>query len=199
MYESLMNAKIIHRDKQCVTTEELYEDYDLYLNYLRGGPGFGDPLERDPKKVEQDLNEGHVLPRYAESVYGAVFTQQDDGTYVVDVQRTQERRDQMRKERLKRGIPTKQWMERERKKILNKEASLQVLHMYAGSFALSKKFTEEFKAFWNLPEDWMLYEDELDMPIYGAHRAWYRKDDKRLNIEGHTEVLGYGEVRTENH
>lgn len=194
VYETLMNAKIVHRDKQCVTTEELFENYDLYLNYLRGGPGFGDPLDREPKKVEEDLNEGHILPRYAESVYGAVFSQGEDGKYTVDVKKTQERREQMRKERLKRGVPTKKWMESERKKILKKEASLQVLHMYAGSFALSKKFTDEFKAFWNLPEDWMVYEDELDMPVYGAHTAWYRQDAK-LNIMGHSEVREYGELR----
>ena len=29
-----------------MTTEDCYENYDLYLNYLRGGPGFGDPLDR---------------------------------------------------------------------------------------------------------------------------------------------------------
>ena len=69
-YDQLMEAKEIIRDKQSITTETIFENYDLYLNYLRGGPGFGDPLERKPNMIQDDLNEGHLLPRYAESVYG---------------------------------------------------------------------------------------------------------------------------------
>ncbi|RDE27699.1 hydantoinase B/oxoprolinase family protein [Parageobacillus thermoglucosidasius] len=167
-YEKLMEAKEIIRDKQAITTETIFENYDLYLNYLRGGPGFGDPLERKPKMIEDDLNEGHILPRFAESVYGAVFTQDEKGRYIVDEEATMKRREEMRKERLKRGVPTKQWMEEERKKIVNKEAAIQVRHMYASSFALSEKFYHEFKSFWDLPENWKLTEDELDVPVFGA-------------------------------
>jgi acetone carboxylase, alpha subunit len=167
-YEKLMEAKEIIRDKQAITTETIFENYDLYLNYLRGGPGFGDPLERKPKMIEDDLNEGHILPRFAESVYGAVFTQDEKGRYIVDEEATMKRREEIRKERLKRGVPTKQWMDEERKKIINKEAAIQVRHMYASTFALSEKFYNEFKLFWNLPEDWKLTEDELGIPVFGA-------------------------------
>jgi acetone carboxylase, alpha subunit len=162
-----MEAKEIIRDKQAITTETIFENYDLYLNYLRGGPGFGDPLERKPKMIENDLNEGHILPRFAESVYGAVFTQDEKGRYIVDEEATKKRREEMRKERLKRGVPTKQWMQEERKKIINKEAAIQVRHMYASTFALSEKFYNEFKSFWNLPEDWKLTEEELGIPVFG--------------------------------
>lgn len=167
-YEQYINAKEVIRDKQAITTETIFENYDLYLNYLRGGPGFGDPLERKPKSVEDDLNGGYLLPRYAEKVYGAVFYQDENGRYVVDEAATAERREEIRKERLKRGVPTKQWMEKERQKILAKDAAIQVRHMYASSFALSEKFTNEFKGFWNLPKDWKLTEEELEMPIFGA-------------------------------
>lgn len=167
-YESLMNAKEIIRDKQSITTETIFADYDLYLNYLRGGPGFGDPLERKPKMIEDDLNEGHLLPRYAEKVYGAVITQDEKGRYVIDEKRTQERRQEMRKERLNRGVLTTEWMKQEREKVITKQAAVQVRHMYAGSFALSAKFLQEFKEFWSLPEEWKLTEDELGVPVYGA-------------------------------
>ena len=41
----------------------------------------------------------------------------------------------------------------------------------ATSFALSEKFTKQFKDFWNLPADWQLREEELGVPSYGArHR-----------------------------
>jgi acetone carboxylase, alpha subunit len=166
-YDNLMEAKEIIRDKQAITTETIFENYDLYLNYLRGGPGFGDPLERKPKMIEDDLNEGHLLPRFAESVYGAIVTQDEKGKYIIDEEATAKRREQMRKERLQRGVPTKQWMAKERQKVINKEASVQVRHMYASSFALSEKFYTEFKSFWNLPEDWKLTEDELGVPVFG--------------------------------
>jgi len=46
-----------------------------------------------------------------------------------------------------------------------------VQHMFATSFALSEKFTREFKEFWNLPAEWLVREEELGVPSYGAkHR-----------------------------
>jgi acetone carboxylase alpha subunit len=167
-YEKHLNAKVVKRDKQTITTEKIFENYDLYLNYLRGGPGFGDPLERRPEAIEADLNGGYLLPRYAEKVYGAVFTQDERGRYHVDPVKTEERRKQMRMERLQRGKPTRQWMEEEREKILRKDAAVQVRHMYATSFALSESFRNQFRSFWNLPVDWELREDELEMPTFGS-------------------------------
>ena len=140
----------------------------LYLNYLRGGPGFGDPLERKANLIEADLNEGHLLPRYAESVYGAVVNKDEKGKYTVDEKATNERRKQIKKDRLKRGVPVKQWMEQERQIITNKQAEVQVKHMYARSFALSLSFFNEFKEFWNLSDDWKLTEAELGVPVFGA-------------------------------
>lgn len=169
-YEKVLKAKTIKRDKQAITTETIFEDYDLYLNYLRGGPGFGDPIERDPKKVETDLNEGILLPRYSEKVYGVAF-QGKDGRFVVDGPKTEDLRKKMRSERIKKAVPVKEWMAKEKERIINKDASIQVRHMYATSFALSSRFLEEFRAFWDLSKDWNLTEEELGVPTFGAkHR-----------------------------
>lgn len=163
------------RDKQAITTETIFEDYDLYLNYLRGGPGFGDPIERDPKKVEEDLNEGVLLPRYARNVYGVSFENQD-GRFIVDLPNTETLRDQIRRKRLQRAVPVKEWMAKERERILNKDASVQVRHMYATSFSLSERFLREFRDFWGLDESWNLTEEELDVPTFGAkHRMGIEK------------------------
>jgi acetone carboxylase, alpha subunit len=161
----------VKRDKQCITTEDCYANHDLYLNYLRGGPGFGDPLDRDPKAIEADLNQKFLLPEYARKVYGAVFTQDGKGVFTVDAASTQSRRAEVRKERLARALPTREWMKEERERILNKHAAVQVQHMFATSFALSEKFTREFKQFWSLPADWQVREEDLGVPSYGAkHR-----------------------------
>ena len=152
---------------------EMFKDYDLYLNYMRGGPGFGDPIDRDPKAIETDLNQKFLLPEYAQKVYGAVFTQDAKGAYTVDAAKTRARRAEMRKERLARALPTREWMKEERERILNKDASTQVQHMFASSFGLSEKFTKQFKDFWSLPDDWVLREEDLGVPTYGSK---YRMD-----------------------
>jgi acetone carboxylase alpha subunit len=162
---------VVKRDKQCITTEDCYDNHDLYLNYLRGGPGFGDPIDREVKAIENDLNQKFLLPEYAQKVYGAVFTQDAKGVFTVDPAKTQARRAEIRKERLARALPTREWMKEERERILNKHAAVQVQHMFATSFALSEKFTQQFKDFWNLPADWQVLEEELGVPTYGSkHR-----------------------------
>ncbi|NML28384.1 hydantoinase B/oxoprolinase family protein [Zoogloea dura] len=171
-YERHLDATaVVKRDKQCITTEDCYDNHDLYLNYLRGGPGFGDPIDREVKAIENDLNQKFLLPEYAQKVYGAVFTQDAKGVFTVDPARTQARRAEIRKERLARALPTREWMKEERERILNKHAAVQVQHMFATSFALSEKFTKQFKDFWNLPADWQVLEEELGVPTYGSkHR-----------------------------
>ena len=171
--DNLAAGARVKRDKQCMTTEDCYDNHDLYLNYLRGGPGFGDPLERETDAIVKDLNEGCLLADYALKVYGAVVEQGPDGFWILDEVATAERRAHIRKERLARSRPAKAWMAEERERILAKQASPQVRHMFATSFGLSGKFLNDFRAFWSLPADWTMTEDELGVPSYGAK---YRMD-----------------------
>jgi len=171
-YERHISATAtVKRDQQCTTTEAIFENHDLYLNYLRGGPGFGDPLDRECAAVEQDINSRFVLPEYAEKVYGAVLAHGADGVWTVDVAKTAARRKAIRRERVARAVPTREWMKEERARIMTKHASPQVRHMFATSFGLSAKFKDEFKTFWDLPAEWDLPESELGVPSFGAtHR-----------------------------
>jgi acetone carboxylase alpha subunit len=178
-YENHLNAGTrVKRDQQCMTTEDCYDNYDLYLNYLRGGPGFGDPIDREVQAIERDLNGALLLPEYARKVYGAVATQDAaSGMWKVDAEATAHERAQIRKRRLARSVPTREWMKLERERILDKDASTQVRHMYATSFGLSQKFERQFRQFWNLPESWKLTEEELNVPTYGSK---YRMDLSRM-------------------
>ncbi|CAH2602885.1 Acetone carboxylase alpha subunit [Rhodovastum atsumiense] len=170
-YDGLLPEALIKRDKQAITTEEMFADYDLYLNYLRGGPGFGDPLDREPARVKADLDGGYLLPRFAERVYGVVAAKQEDGTWIVDETATAARRAQIRRERVARARPVGEWMAEERARILRKEAGPQVLQMFASSFRLGPRFEQQFRSFWKLPEDWTLIEEEIGVPAYGARYA----------------------------
>ena len=167
----------VKRDKQCMTTEDCYANHDLYLNYLRGGPGFGDPLDRDVEAIAADLNNGFLLPEFAQKVHGAVATKDANGVWTIDVKASALKRIEIRRQRIARSQPTREWMKKEREHILSKNASLQVQHMFATSFGLSKKFEDEFRSFWNLPASWTLKEEELGVPSYGSK---YRMDLSEL-------------------
>jgi acetone carboxylase alpha subunit len=171
-YERHISATAqVKRDQQAMTTESCFADYDLYLNYVRGGPGFGDPLDREAEAIAGDLNNRFLLPDYAKKVYGAVISQDGNGVWQVDAAATAKRRAEIRKERLERSVPVSEWMKEERERVLTKHASTQVKHMFATSFALSEKFKSDFKKFWHLPADWDLQESELGVPSYGSkHR-----------------------------
>jgi len=92
VWENLLGPDAeVKRDKQCITTEAMFDNGDLYLNYLRGGPGFGDPLDRlhtGAQSIEEDLNENYILPEYAKKIYGVVYTVDNEGTYDVDSAKT---------------------------------------------------------------------------------------------------------------
>ncbi|MDO5056023.1 MAG: hydantoinase B/oxoprolinase family protein, partial [Lautropia sp.] len=167
-YEKLIPEARVKRDKQAITTEAMFKDYDLYLNTMKGGPGFGDPLDRDPRAVLADLEGGFILPRFAESIYGVIAREKGDGTWEADEAATKARRAEIRKQRLARAVPTREWMKGERERILAKQAGTQVQQMFASSFRLGPKFEAEFRKFWDLPKDWELREEDIGIPHYGA-------------------------------
>lgn len=166
-YDALINPTGIKRDKQAITTEEMFKDHDLYLNYMRGGPGFGDPLDRDPQAVAEDVNGGYLLERFAESVYGVALSEGANGLFSADTAATEALRAQIRKGRLAKAQPTRDWMAKERERILAKDAGVHVQQMFAASFKLGPKWEEGFRDFWDLPEDWQLKEADLPIPSYG--------------------------------
>jgi N-methylhydantoinase B len=51
---------------------------DAYMMQSGGGGGFGDPMERDPALVAEDVREGYVTRAVAQNVYGVVLTPEGD-------------------------------------------------------------------------------------------------------------------------
>lgn len=141
------------RDKHCFSYPEPYDEGGLYLNYMRGGPGFGDPLERAYHLIENDLNERQLLPRFAEKVYGAVIYKDAEGKWHVNREASDAKRREIRQERARRAVPVRLWMERERERILRKDFIEPVISMYRSSMALSEGWSKSYRSFWNLPED----------------------------------------------
>jgi N-methylhydantoinase B len=74
----------------------------LVIDYVAGGGGFGDPLDRDPRAVEQDYRRGWVTRETAESIYGVVM---DSDGKRVDLPATESRRRETREQRLRDAKP----------------------------------------------------------------------------------------------
>ena len=110
-------------------------------------------MERDYSLIEEDLNEGQFLSRYAEKVYGAVVFQDEGGKWRVNREASDARRLGIKRTRASRAIPVKQWMEQERERILKKEFHEAVITMYRDSMEMGKWWPGYFRSFWNLPED----------------------------------------------
>ncbi len=59
---------------------------DFFTRASAGGGGYGDPLERDPERVREDVGEGYVTLRRAQLDYGVVLRELDAdlGMYEID-------------------------------------------------------------------------------------------------------------------
>lgn len=70
---------------------------DVISYFSPSGGGYGDPLERDPAKVLDDVLDGFIRPEHARDDYGVALKEVDDGYgFAVDAAATEELRAQMR-------------------------------------------------------------------------------------------------------
>lgn len=78
---------------------------DVYRVVAMGGGGYGDPLEREPVRVQRDVVSGVVTLDHARERYGVVL---DEATMTVDETQTARRREQIRSERrATAAVPTR--------------------------------------------------------------------------------------------
>lgn len=134
-------------------TPEPLQNYDLILHPISGAQSMGDPIERDPAMIEDDLNKGWTTVRVATEVHGAVV-RQDGSSFTVDRRATEARRAEIREQRKARAVPFREWWSEERRKVQAKEnMDPAVLTMWRSSMELSPDYGGELRAFWGLPED----------------------------------------------
>jgi len=136
-------------------TPAIMHEYDIILHPISGAQAFGDPLERDPELVRNDLNNGWTREWVARDIYGVVASYDADAKeWVVDLEATERRRQAIREQRKARGIPFRQWWKQEREKILRRERMDDAVKtMWATACELSPDYGRDLKAFWKLPED----------------------------------------------
>jgi len=137
------------------TTLEPIAHGDLYLSVMKGGSGLGDPLLRPAASVAEDVRDEHLLPRFADSVYGVLL----DADGAPDQVATEARRGELRAARLEHAVGVPTWWARERGRVLARDLPPHVQGMYAESMKLSPRWAAEFRGFWDLPDDF-----EFDAP-----------------------------------
>ena len=80
----------------------VFAEGDMLFGFSGGGPGYGDPLERDPQKVLEDLTKNVISERTVRDIYRVAF---DPERRKLDPEKTQQLRDEERSARLSRGKP----------------------------------------------------------------------------------------------
>lgn len=124
---------------------EKAEANDLIGICYTGGAGYGDPIRREPQMVIEDIKNGVVTPDMAEEVYGVVV---QNGA--VETTATEKKRQDIRRRRLERAVPVKDWWKKEREKILKGELAPELKAMLKSSKELSEKYAKRYKEFWQI-------------------------------------------------
>jgi N-methylhydantoinase B len=77
-------------------------EFTIVADFVAGGGGYGDPLEREPDAVAQDVRRGIVSPRIAAEIYGVVLNR---SALVPDSAATSKRRQDIRATRIRESNP----------------------------------------------------------------------------------------------
>jgi N-methylhydantoinase B/oxoprolinase/acetone carboxylase alpha subunit len=102
-FRDIMENKSIHGDwsyELIARTPKLFHEGDVLFGFSGGGPGYGDPLERDPSGVIEDLRKQIISDWTARNIYKVAY---DPERHKVDVEKTRQLRDEERNARIARG------------------------------------------------------------------------------------------------
>jgi acetone carboxylase alpha subunit len=200
-FESKIDGEVTRRPEGISTPKE-FDDYDMYLNYLRGGSGLGDPLERDPEDVLSDIHDGYVLPRHAKDAYGVVVEKVNEeakhnsavqGEWKIDENATERLRKRRMEERAEKAQPVSEWYEEQRDRIKAEDDLIDdVKKTYESSMRMSKQFADFYHQFWELPADFeFTLSEKAERSLENRFKTGTKKKWKNPT-KGHETWLGVG-------
>ncbi|MFX0142956.1 MAG: hypothetical protein ACFE9C_02670, partial [Candidatus Hodarchaeota archaeon] len=152
-FEKLLKGEIT-RKPYCSIYPITLENYDLFYYFLSGGPGYGDPLEREIEQIKQDLDDGFYTEDIVKNVYGVIakYNETKD-EWEIDEKATKIRQKELMSERREKSMTFEEFWEKEKKKITENRVSEPVKLMFSESLKLSNNWAKIFKQFWKLPEN----------------------------------------------
>jgi acetophenone carboxylase len=118
-------------------TPSVFSEGDLLFGFSGGGPGYGDPLEREPQTILEDLKKNIISDWTAANIYKIAV---NAGGRKVDQARTEALRAGERKARLARGKPYAVFLEE-----WNKKKPPQEILQYYGSWPDAKSAGPVFR------------------------------------------------------
>ena len=145
-----------------MTVEKPMKDGDILLMQYRGMGGFGDPLERDPKRIEDDLENGIVTTEMVEKICGVVV-ERDEGEnrLCVNVEASEAKRQALREGRKTKAVPARDWVKAQRARIEKYDLPQVVLEIYKDVSSHSKKWMREYRDFWGFEESFTFDRPEI--------------------------------------
>lgn len=129
------------------------KNYDLIAHrVISGCGGYGDPIERDLRLIRKDLANGLTSPETVKKI-NAVALVEENGSFEIREQETQDLRSSVREERKKKGRPVKEWWRVARERILDGKLDSHVIEMHKDCLKNSEIYKQEFLEFWALPAE----------------------------------------------
>ncbi|MBN1228103.1 MAG: hydantoinase B/oxoprolinase family protein [Deltaproteobacteria bacterium] len=126
---------------------------DILACVGHGGCGLGDPIERNPELIVEDVIHKRTTLELSQKIYGASINPE---TLKIDYDKTKSLRDEKRKERLRLGVPAKEYLtalvEKRNKKALN---------------SIAQYFMEETAAFSPVYKEQLENEEILSHNLHG--------------------------------
>jgi acetophenone carboxylase len=120
--QDMLQKNTIHGDwkyELIARTPRVYQEGDLLFGFSGGGPGYGDPLDREPESVMEDLKKGIISDWTAQHIYKIAYQPERRR---IDWEQTKQRRLEEKKARLARGVSFALFQEEWSKKSPPKEA-----------------------------------------------------------------------------
>jgi N-methylhydantoinase B/acetone carboxylase alpha subunit len=144
----------VNRSKKSMMFPTDFQDGDLLHWKVRGGQGFGDPMERPIEKVVEDVEDNIFTPDIVENVYGVVGTlDEETREFTLDKEATEKRREEIMEERREKSMSYEEFWEQNRQKVKDGDIHAAEKRMYNKSFDMSEDWASEFCEFWDLDDD----------------------------------------------
>ncbi len=131
--------------------EQSFGDGDMLADAAGAAGGWGDPIERDPRSVLEDVVYGWVDRKFAEGLYGVVLKDHASGSLEVDEDATRSLRKQIIEERRQLAKPAFEWWRNERELVIKQDFIDPVRDMYEGSMSF-QAFRDEMIHFWQVSD-----------------------------------------------
>lgn len=126
----------------------------IQVAYATHSGGWGDPIQRNIPLIKRDLDNGLVTPEVCGKIFcvAASYDAKSE-EWVIDPEKSRQLREAKKAERLRKGVPVKEWWKKRRADILQGKMPDLMKDMYNGSLNKGKRWPKEFRSFWMLPDD----------------------------------------------